>query len=532
MEPSVQFDTADPDAEQLIFARNLATRYVAVGVEMAVGVLVLPFNVAHLGTSAYGLWMLAASVTAYFSVLDLGYSGALVKFVAEYRARRDVRALNEILSTMFWLFAAVGTVMYAAAIVLAFYVDSVFHLSPDQIDTARILLLTISLQVAASTAFSVFGGVINGFQRYDLNNIAGTASSVVAALVNVLVIVSGYGLMAVVVGTTTVRLLTLWVYRANAYRVFPALSLSAASFRVGRLREVTRFSVYMLLIDWANRANYSIDALVLGAFLNTAAVAVWTVAQRIADTTHRLTNQFNDLLFPNVVDHHTASRVGRLQTILVQGTRFSLASVVAIGGAVILVARPLVLAWVGPDFAASALVLQLLSFTVIVRVGAATATTLLKGAGAHRLVATTNLVTAIANVGLSILLVRRMGIVGAAIGTLVPVTVAATVVLFPAGCRRIGLGVGRAVVRAVWPALWPAAAMAACVGAIGSSIGSSLLAVGVELIAAIAVYAAVFLFIALSAADRTLLLSNLRRLAGRAFGAHENAPSTVTLLQN
>ena len=33
--------------------------------------------------------MLTASITAYFSVLDLGYSGALVKFVAQYRAKRD-----------------------------------------------------------------------------------------------------------------------------------------------------------------------------------------------------------------------------------------------------------------------------------------------------------------------------------------------------------------------------------------------------------------------------------------------------------
>ena len=31
--------------------------------------------------------MLTASMTAYFSVLDLGYGGALVKFVAQYRAQ-------------------------------------------------------------------------------------------------------------------------------------------------------------------------------------------------------------------------------------------------------------------------------------------------------------------------------------------------------------------------------------------------------------------------------------------------------------
>ena len=76
------------EGETLTVARNVSTRYLAIGVEAILGLVILPFNVAHLGTAAYGLWMLTASVTTYFSVLDLGYSGALVKFVAQYRARR------------------------------------------------------------------------------------------------------------------------------------------------------------------------------------------------------------------------------------------------------------------------------------------------------------------------------------------------------------------------------------------------------------------------------------------------------------
>ena len=61
------------------------------------------------------------------------------------------------------------------------------------------------------------------------------------------------------------------------------------------------------------------------------------------------------------------------------------ARVIPISGPLMLLGTPLVLAWVGPDFLGSVIVLQLLAFTVIVRVGNATAATLLKGAGEHRL---------------------------------------------------------------------------------------------------------------------------------------------------
>jgi L-glutamine-phosphate cytidylyltransferase len=359
---------AGSPSHAMTVARNLSTRYLAIAVEAGLGVLILPFNVAHLGQAGYGLWALTASITAYFSVLDLGYSGALVKFVAQYRARKDERALNEILSTLFFVFVACAAAMYTASLILALHIESVFRLAPSQVHTARIVLLVISVNVVANTAFSVFGGVINGFQRYDLNNLVGTASTVITSLVNVLVLMFGFGLVELVVAMTTVRVLTLFVYRANAYRVFPALTIRAALFRRSRLREVTSFSAHMAVIDWSNRLNYSIDALVIGAFMNTSAVAVWAVAQRLAELAQRLANQLNDILFPTVVENDTVARLDRLQRIFLSGTRLSLAAAFPLAVGLALLARPLVTAWVGPSFEGSIVILRLLGAVVIVRV--------------------------------------------------------------------------------------------------------------------------------------------------------------------
>jgi O-antigen/teichoic acid export membrane protein len=498
-----------PDDGTVVVARNLSTRYLAIATEAALGVIILPFNVGHLGTSAYGLWVLAASLTGYFSVLDMGYSGALVKFVAQYRTRRDVTALNEILSTLFFVFVLAAIVMYGVAGVLALFVDRVFHLAPDQTDTARIVLLVVTLNVAASTAFSVFGGVINGFQRYDLNNVVGTASSIATAMVNVVVLLAGFGLVELVVAMTAVRVLTLWVYRANAYRVFPGLRISASLFRRARLREVTGFSIHMAVIDWANKLNYSVDALVIGAFLNTTAVAVWAIAQRLAELSQRVANQLNDILFPAVVENDTAARLDRLQRIFVEGTKLSLATVVPLSGAMMLLARPLITAWVGPDFGSSVMILQLLSVIVIIRVGNATGMTVLKGAGSHRAVSLANISTALCNVALSVVMVKPFGLLGVAFGTAIPVGIASMFFLFPLACRRVELSVTRAVVRGVWPAVWPGAVMALFIVSTRPLIPPSLVVVGAECVAAGIVYAATFLAFSLNAVERHFYIEKL-----------------------
>ena len=84
-------------------------------------------------------------------------------------------------------------------------------------------------------------------------------------------------------------------------------------------------------------------------------------------------------------------------------------------------ARPSAGAGVGrPGFLASVPVIHILAAAVIFRVGNATATTLLKGAGNHRLLAFANVSIALANLALSVALVRTHGIVGVALGTLIP----------------------------------------------------------------------------------------------------------------
>jgi O-antigen/teichoic acid export membrane protein len=208
------------DRQLVTVARNMTTRYLAIGTDALIGLMLLPFNVHHLGPAAYGLWMLTASMTTYFSVLDLGFGGSIVKFVAHYRAKRDIRGLNEIASTLFVVFSIVGVVAYGAFVLVALNIGRLFTLTPDQVSTGRSLMLIIGVYVSLGFPFSVFGGIINGFQRFDLNNIVGVCSSIVVAAVNVVMLLAGYSLVQLVLVTTAIRIATYFVYRLNAYQVF------------------------------------------------------------------------------------------------------------------------------------------------------------------------------------------------------------------------------------------------------------------------------------------------------------------------
>jgi O-antigen/teichoic acid export membrane protein len=498
-----------------MIARNVTTDYLAIAVNLIVGMLILPFNVAHLGKSAYGLWILTASITTYFSMLDLGYGSAQVKFAAQYRARRDSRALNEIASTLFFLFLGIGVVAYGIAIALAFNFERLFNVTPEQASTGRTILLILAVYVALSFPFSVFGGIVNGFQRNYLNGVISIINVGVQAIVNVIVLLAGYGIIELVATTTAVHVLCYIAYRLNAYRVFPGLSIRLRHFKAARLREVTAFSSFLLLIDIAAKINFATDTMVIGAFMSTAAIAVWAVASRLIGATRMLTNQLNSALFPVVVDSAAKGRPDRLRFVLLQGTRLSLAMVIPIASVLCLLAHAVVTAWVGPSFMESVPVIYILAGVVTARVGTASAATLLKGADRHKFLASTNLVIAVANVILSIILVQRMGLIGVALGTLIPLGAASIFVIFPTACRRVGLPIREAVRSAVWPAVWPMALVAAPLLATRNLVGNSVVSIAAQSITAGLLYALIFIRFAINREDRQWYLTKIKLLTRR-----------------
>lgn len=516
-----------PTSQVKLIFQNVSVNYLVTATELLIGIFMLPFNVAHLGQSAYGLWILVASVTVYFSLFDMGYGVAQVKFAAKYRAEGNTTALNEIASTMFCMFSGVGLFTFLLAILITLNLGRFFPLTPEQVRTGRIVLLFISAYVSLGFPFSVFGGIVNGFQRQYLNGAVAFVTAIAVAVVNVIVLLAGYGLPELVAATTGVRILSYLAYALNAYRVFPALRIRPKYFKRDRLREVTGFSIFILVIDLANKLNYSTDAIVIGAFLGTAAVAVWAVAQRLIEIVQRITDQLNAVLFPVVVDNSTVQRTDRLQKILVQGTRLSLGMVVPLATVLGLTARPLVLIWVGPQFAESVNVIYILSIMVALRVGNSTSAVVLKGSGLHKFLAFANISMAVGNLVLSVILVQFYGLIGVALGTLIPMIVISMFVVFPAACRRVELPVATVARQSVWPALWPAIAMGVLIVLTRGRFAGSRSLLFLQSLAAAAVYATLFLLFAISRNERDWYFNKIKEIFKR--GSARRVPTELSM---
>lgn len=498
--------------------RNLlagtVAKYALLVVTIVLGIVLMPFTVRHLGKSDYGLWMLVASMTYYFQLLDLGYGNGLVRHVTEADARGDTDGMNEILSTFVVVYALLGAAaMIGIALLALFAVPRFPNLTAEQVNTGRLVLLVLGLRMSVGFPMTVFGAVTNARQRFAINSTVAIVVALVNALVTYVVLVNGYKLTVLVPATVAVSLLSYIAYASVARHVFPEMRLNVSRFSRVRLREVTSFSLYLFLISIAAQIGFNVDNLVVGAWMGTAAVAVYAVASRIAEYQRQMCNQFNGLLFPIVVGFEARGDSRALRMMLVDGTRLAFGLVVGVTVALLAFARPLVMRWMGAGFESSIPALYALAIAGIVLVGQGPLGNILLAVGRHRLVAYGALVEAVVNLGLSLALVGPLGITGVALGTMVAVLGVNLLVLVPIACSALDLEIASFARLAALPAFIaavPAAAAAYALRVYAAPVSLPAIFVAAFLVGL--VYVVGFASVGLGSSDRERYANYIRRM--------------------
>ena len=143
---------AAEDPKDAAISRHLAlstvSNYLGQVVNLAVWFLLTPFLVRKLGATQYGLWVLVASFIAYGSLLDFGVGDAIVKYVAEFRARGDDDSASRLVATSLWLYCALGLLVFVIGVALAPLVPKLINVPPSEQHTASLLVILTALGVA------------------------------------------------------------------------------------------------------------------------------------------------------------------------------------------------------------------------------------------------------------------------------------------------------------------------------------------------------------------------------------------------
>lgn len=406
--------------EQWRLRRNVALNLVGHGIPLLAAVAAVPPLIRGLGTDRFGIVALAWGLVTMVGLLDLGLGRALTQLVAAALGSDEHRRVGPLVGNAVTVTAALGVafgvVLFVASSVLVRHVLEVPDwLVPEALTALRIL----SLAVPAAMIGNSLRGVLEACQWFgSLTAIRATFGTLllVAPLAAIQIAPTLEPVMWALVATRWLALGALLVpaRRAAASRWKPDFSGLTSMVTLGGWMTVSSAMAFVMLYA---------DRFVIGSLLSLEAVTWYTAPAEVIQRLAIVPAAMMGVLFPAfsqllVRDREAARRLYRRSRPAI------LALMVPPVAVLVLFARPLLAAWVGPEIAVhSATVAAILAFGGLIHGLAQPPFHLLQAAGRPDVPARLHLVEAPLYVGYLLWLTARFGITGTAAAWLLRVSI-------------------------------------------------------------------------------------------------------------
>lgn len=407
--------------------RNIATNWVGLAINIVISFFLAPYVVNSLGATYYGIWAVTLQFTGYLYLMDFGVRDAVIYYIARFHARHASKKVNEVVRVAMEAYFPI----FLGAVALSIGGGWVFpkFISVEGVPDSSISLVFFltGITIAQGFLFNVFTGVLNGLQRFDVGNYIGVSIGIVRAGLIVFALDAGYG----IVGLAWIQLgvsLFSSVLNLIAARIIlrrNGIEMGWVSIHAKRrivlIRRMLGYSVFVFISNIGQKTNAAAGALIIAYFLPVAQVTPYAIAASLSGYSRSLIQASSWVFNPLVSQYAALNDTKGLIDAICRGTKLAMVVGLPVLTSFILVGDIFIGLWMGPEFIAdAAMVLLVLSIMELISAPHHVMSGALWGMNKHQELAWLRIGEAVANVLLSIFLVQRYGIVGAAVGALIP----------------------------------------------------------------------------------------------------------------
>lgn len=401
--------------------RNILSSWFGYFVRITITFLFVPFLTTVLGDARYGVWVITFQMVTYFTLLDIGLTKALTRFVSKYLARHDFDRINRILSSSTALYAIIGTlVMLGVYLAVTFFFDNFKLSDPALLEEGKTALLILGAYLALSFYFLPYGNSLGSFQRYDLANAINIVEEIVRALLMVAVLIAGHGLIALALVILSTQVAKHLVGIIILKRLHRGIRLSFGRIDAETTRMLLGYSKISFGISIGWIAIYNTDAVLLGLLTSSVAAGVYHPGAQLLHHARNFINAVAIPLMPAISHIEADSDRATVRALYLKGLKYSSYLSFFISAGLIAYARPFIELWLPPEFAEASDVIMILAIGSAFFLPSIIGNAVLYALERHRYLLYVVLIEAVLKIGLALALIGPFGLPGMAIASVVP----------------------------------------------------------------------------------------------------------------
>ncbi|MDD3013886.1 MAG: oligosaccharide flippase family protein, partial [Candidatus Gastranaerophilales bacterium] len=387
--------------------------------------LLMPLMIKILGDYKYGVWILVTIMVNYMGFTELGVTSAIQRNLAVAIGDKNREEFNRIFSNglflNFIILILVLIITYISVLVINFIHFKEYHL-------ISLLITIMGINLALTFPFKSFLSVIAANIRFEIISGIMLSQLVITSLLTVALLLNGYGLIGLAVSTLMVTLFTNCLYVYFAKKIYDFSLFNMKLINKSTLKKLLIYSGKTFLGQIADIIRFKMDEVVTGALISVNMVTTYSIANKLNGAANGFTMSFLGVLNPffskyvNIKSDHEKAELFFLVSKIVIAISF-----LTFFGFLIL-GKPFIKIWMGEHYIKAYYPLIILALGYFIAFMQSVGINYMYSTNTHQYLAYMSLGEGIINLIFSLIFVMhfKLGIIGVALGTLVPLSVTKT----------------------------------------------------------------------------------------------------------
>ena len=423
--------------------RNVFSSWMYFFIQFSIGFFLMPFMILRLGKETFGAWVIVTSLTGYIGFLNFGIRGSVVKYVSQFEAKNEFRALNEIINTSLVLYVFSGILAVLITFIFSNYLGIFFPVEQNLLRAIQISFRIMGLNMAIVLFSITFSGILEGFKRQDIMGYIESATFILQSILIVFCLLKNYGIVAVAISICVVNVLRQILRVMFAFRVYPKLKIEFNLFSKKQLKVIFSYSTLLFIVQILRDFIASLPNIILGFLAGPLLVTFYSVASRLTGYLNVLLRTTAGVLMPFISGFEALDDKARLKKSFIVSSQYCYLLVIFFGLIFIIMGKAFLRLWVGEEFAVMGYYpLFILATALILSPSAFTIESLLKGLGRLKTITILTVCEVVVSAGLSFLFFKTLGLVGVALAFSIPYLINYGIILPFAALKILNINVG------------------------------------------------------------------------------------------
>lgn len=416
--------------------------YLMIAANTLSNLLLTPMYLRYLGIEMYGLYQMVYSVAHYILILDFGISTTMVRYIATFHAKNDYDSEKNFSAHCLGIVCVVIIVIAAVGKIVNSQLLNIYpSISLEEAGIAHSIFTVMVITITITILEHFFQGIIMAYEHFTVVKFFSLLKIIIKVSLTVTMLIFGLDVISIVIADLIVSIISVLLLAGYSLGVIK-FRVRLSHFDKALVFSVLSFMIAIFLQSVVSYVNNVVDKTILGVMTTKKDVAIYSVGLTFITLFNSLPSAISGVFLPQATklvthdaDRETltgfVSRPGRYQFILCG----------AIIAGFVLFGKEFISLWAGTDSIKAWDIALIIMIPNMIPLIENTVISILDAKKKRIFRSIVLLGISLINVLISIVLVKKYGMMGAPIGTAIAFIVGYGLILNVYYHRVIGINV-------------------------------------------------------------------------------------------